>query len=83
MLHVSDAIRSTRNEDGGVVLDIEHGTLLRLNSTGALIFEWLREGDSESQIAVKIAEKFGVSQETAVNDLNEFLNALNQHHLLL
>ncbi len=83
MYRVSDSVRSTRNDDGGVLLDVKRGKLLRFNSTGALIFEWLREGQSELQIAARISERFEVSQETAANDLAEFLGLLKQQQLLL
>jgi hypothetical protein len=83
MYRVPDGVRSTRNEDGGVLLDIERGKLLRLNLTGALIFEWLREGQSELQIATRIGEHFEVSRETAENDLAEFIGLLKQQQLLL
>ncbi|MDT8069503.1 MAG: PqqD family protein [Terriglobia bacterium] len=83
MYRVPGGVRSTRNDDGGVLLDLERGKLLRLNSTGALIFEWLREGQSESQIATRISEDWGVSRETVENDLVKFLGLLKQQHLLL
>lgn len=83
MYRVPDGVRSTRNDDGWVLLDLERGKLLRLNSMGALIFEWLREGQSESQIVARITEDCGVSRETVENDLVEFLGLLKQQHLLL
>lgn len=83
MYRIPDGVRSTQNIDGGVVLDVERGNLLRLNRTGALIFEWLREGRNESQIAERMSNDFEISREMAERDLGEFLELLKRQHLLL
>jgi hypothetical protein len=82
MNRVSDAVRSTHNQDGAVVLDIQHGRILRLNTTASLIFDRLQQGQTDSQIIDEVCREFRVSQEIAQADLAEFLNSLAQQGLV-
>jgi hypothetical protein len=79
---VSAGVRSTRNEDGGIVLDIDHGQIFRLNPVGALILESLGKGCAEAEIAKEIAHQYSISEETAVADVREFLKSLEEHKLV-
>jgi hypothetical protein len=79
---VSTGVRSTRNEDGGIVLDIDQGQMFRLNPVGALILELLGKGRPETEIAKQIARQYGISEETAVADVREFLTSLQEHKLV-
>ena len=82
MYEVSTGVRSTRNEDGGIVLDIDHGQMFRLNPVGALILELLGKGRPDTEIATEIAHQYGISEETAVADVREFLTSLQEHKLV-
>lgn len=82
MYRVPDDIRSTRNRDGGVVLDLRCGKILRLNSTGALIVECLRHGYSEPQIVDQLSAECDVPMETIASDVSEFLRSLEERCLL-
>ncbi len=82
MYQVSAGVRSTRNEDGGILLDIDHGQMFRLNPVGALILELLGKGCAETEIAKEIAHQYSISEETAVADVREFLKSLQQHKLV-
>jgi Coenzyme PQQ synthesis protein D (PqqD) len=79
---VSAGVRSTRNEDGGIVLDIDHGQMFRLNPVGALILESLGKGCAETEIAQEISRQYSISEETAVADVREFLQSLEEHKLV-
>jgi hypothetical protein len=79
---VSVGVRSTRNEDGGIVLDIDHGQMFRLNPVGALILESLGKGRPEAEIAQEIVRQYSISEETAVADVREFLQSLEKHKLV-
>jgi len=76
---VSAEIRSARNADGGIVLDIDRGLMFRLNPVGALILEAIGKGCSEIEIAQEIAQLCSISEETAVADVREFVKSLKQH----
>jgi hypothetical protein len=79
---VSTGVRSTRNEDGGIVLDIDHGQMFRLNPVGALILDFLGKGRSEAEIAREIADQYNISLETARADMSEFLKSLEESNLV-
>jgi Coenzyme PQQ synthesis protein D (PqqD) len=79
---VSAGVRSTRNEDGGIVLDIDHGQMFRLNPVGALILESLGKGCAETEIAKEISHQYSISEETAIADVRQFLKSLEEHRLI-
>lgn len=82
MYEVSPGIRGTRNEDGGIVLDIDHGQMFRLNPVGALILESLAKGSTETETAKEISRQYCISEDIATADLREFLESLKKHNLV-
>jgi hypothetical protein len=56
--------------------------MFRLNSVGALILESLAKGSAETEIAQEIARLYSISEKTAVADVHEFLESLEQHKLV-
>jgi len=82
LYQVSAGVRSTRNEDGGIVLDIDHGQMFRLNPVGAMVLELLGKGRNETEIAKEIALQYGISEETSVADVREFLQSLEEHRII-
>jgi hypothetical protein len=82
LYEISNGVRSTRNEDGGIVLDIDHGQMFRLNPVAALILESLGKGCAEPEIAQEIARHYSISAETASTDIREFLQVLEGHNLV-
>jgi hypothetical protein len=82
MSKISDAIRHTQTEDGGIVLDILSGRMFCLNPVGSRIFELLVQGCDEALIAEDIARGCGVSTEAVRKDLHEFIEALKEHQIL-
>ncbi len=79
---ISAGVRSTRNEDGGTVLDIDRGQMFRLNPVAALILEWLGRGCAEIEIAREISRQYRVGEATAAADLREFIKSLEEHKLV-
>jgi hypothetical protein len=82
MYRVSAKVRSTRNQDGAILLDIPHGRILRLNTTASLIFENLQQTRTESQIIDTLVREFNISQEIARADVRQFLESLDQYGLV-
>lgn len=82
MYEVSTGVRSTRNEDGGVVLDIGQGLIFRLNSIGVLILEFIHEGLNETDIAREVARRYNVNIKEVETDVRDFLEMLRKHHLI-
>jgi hypothetical protein len=82
MHKVSDGVRSTHSEDGGVVLDVQHGQMFGLNLVGSKILQLLEGGSAEPAITAQISREFGIREEVVQADLKEFIETLTRHHLL-
>ena len=82
MYRVAEGVRSTHSQDGAIVLDIRQGQMFNLNLVGSRILELLKIGSTESAIVDQISREFGVSQDLAENDLQEFLSTLKKCHLV-
>jgi len=75
-------VRNTNGSDGGVVLDIRRNKVFRLNATGALIFEELKNGRNVNEVSLEISQKFNVAIDVANNDVNEFVAAMLTNRLI-
>jgi hypothetical protein len=82
MYQVCPGVRVTQNQDGGVVLDIDHGKMFRLNCVGSLIIGAVEKGHAAAEIAKQIAESFHISNDAALADVHEFLKTLERCHLV-
>jgi hypothetical protein len=82
VIRISESVRNTHNQDGGVVLDIRHGRMYGLNFVGSRILELVKQNFQEPQIAEEISLQFGVGLDTATSDVHEFLESLDKHGLI-
>ena len=82
MSEVSVGVRSTRNEDGGIVLDIGQGLMFRLNTIGVLILEFIQEGFNQTDITQEVARRYSVNIKEVETDVRDFLEMLRKHHLI-
>lgn len=82
MYEVSAGVRSTSNEDGGIVLDINQGQMFRLNPVGALILDRVEKGHSEAYISEDIARQYDIDGEVATTDVRTFLKLLAEYKLV-
>lgn len=82
MFKISGAIRSASTPDGAVLLDIQQGRMLSLNPMGSRVFEMLRGGLDEDQIADEISKDFGVDADYARTDVLDFIRTLQEHRVL-
>ena len=55
----------------------EYRQPLMLNESGALIWKAVVQGDSKEKIAKEFAERFSLSQEEALADIEDFLKELS------
>lgn len=81
-MKISQHVRTTITQDGAVLMNIKGGSMLTLNPTGSIIWQRLSEGHTPTQIASQLASEFGISQEQASADVNEFLEQLDAHQLI-
>jgi hypothetical protein len=56
--------------------------MFRLNPVGGLILDLLGKGRAETEIAQEIARQYSIGEETAVVDVREFLESLEQRRLI-
>jgi Coenzyme PQQ synthesis protein D (PqqD) len=82
IMKISEHVRTTMTQDGAVLMNIKGGSMLTLNPTGSIIWQRLSDGQTPAQIAAQLASKFGISQEQASADVNEFLEQLEAHQLI-
>lgn len=82
MIRVSEHVRRTHSQDGGIVLDLKHGRMFSLNLVGSKIMELLKQEYSPTLIAHEIARSFDVSAEVADHDVREFLDTLETYQLI-
>jgi hypothetical protein len=81
-MKVAEEVRCTQNQDGGIVLDIRHGQMFRLNLVGSRILALLEAGKDEPRIVEEISREFGVARKTANADVHEFIDALEKLYLI-
>jgi Transglutaminase-like superfamily/Coenzyme PQQ synthesis protein D (PqqD) len=66
------------SEDGCVLLDIERDRILKLNSVAAEMWKLLSTGQTESQIASNLSQKYRVSEERVANDVSALLRRIKE-----
>lgn len=76
MYSISPQVRSSYDHEGAVILDIDHGKVLRLNKTASFIFKQLTHNPNESEIVRRVTEAFQVPRPIARTDVHEFLESL-------
>ena len=62
--------------------EINFNSLITLNETGALIWNYINDGFNEDEIAAKIAEEYRISFETALTDVKAFINKMREADVL-
>ena len=65
-----------------VLLDVDAGTAVRLNSTGAWIWERLEQPHQVSELASGLAERFEIDEGRALGDVLAFAREMTRRDLL-
>jgi Coenzyme PQQ synthesis protein D (PqqD) len=81
-LQISENVRAMINQDGGILMDIEHGTMISLNICASQIWKKLQQKLPLDQIIEDISVEFQISRATAQQDVQDFLDSLQKHGLL-
>ena len=81
-MKIPEHVRTTVTQDGAVLMDIKGGHMVTLNPVGSIIWRQLSDGRTPEQIAARLASEFGIPQEQASADVNEFLEQLEAQHLI-
>jgi hypothetical protein len=83
MLKVNSEIVFREVDTQTVLVNANSGLYYSLNATGSFIFRLLREYEDHSEILQKLCDAFGVSEQEAQHDLNEFLREMSGERILL
>ncbi len=65
-----------------MIVKLDTGNYYSLNTTGGEVWTLIEKGASESQILTRIAELYGIDQNTATETIKSFLNHLIQEGLI-
>jgi hypothetical protein len=65
-----------------VVADVERSRLLGVNATGTTLWQQLEAGASRQALVGGLIESFGVSEQVAAADVDDFLDELRKRDLL-
>ena len=82
MLTFSQGARLSKSQDGGILLDLDHGVFFNLNPVGARIVELLQGTSVLSSIVETIVREFDAPEEIVKNDVDDFLARLREQRLL-
>jgi Coenzyme PQQ synthesis protein D (PqqD) len=82
MLSSVPHLRSVVDQDGAVILDIEHDAMLTLNSTGGYIWARFQQGKLIEEIISDLSRDTGVDAAVVERDVYAFLEQLKSRHVL-
>jgi hypothetical protein len=82
MIRVASRVRSLTNKDGAVILDIEHDTMMTLNSAGSFVWDRLNQGQDIDDISRELAAKTDADVFLVKNDLRMFVDELIEKRVL-
>lgn len=65
---------------GGELVDLN--AMININDTGAFIFKALETDTTPEEIVKLMTKEYDIDDETAKNDVNEFINVLRKNSML-
>lgn len=69
-------------DDDLVVLDLRSSTYFKVNGTGALLWDLLREPTTRQDLVAALVSRYGIDEGRAASDVDAFIQSLNQRKLL-
>ena len=81
-LHPVSHVIATATEDGMVLADPLQGTVRVLNEVGALIWGWLSQGMTTTEMERLLAARYDIAPDKAAADLRSFLAQLHTAGLI-
>lgn len=62
---------------------VDFNALIALNDTGAFLWEQLKDDKTEEQLADALLKEYDVDRANAASDVNEFIDSLKKHDLIV
>jgi hypothetical protein len=81
-IQIRPLVRSMRDTDGAILLDLKGGKYYSLNGVGAHIWDFMEKGAGTEEILSHLAETYGTPRETLERDLLNFVTALEAKGLV-
>ena len=81
-LTVAKGVRETVNQDGAVLLDIDQGLCFSFNPVGTRIWEMIKDGMSEGEIADALQREFQLPHAQLLSDISDFVTQLENMRLV-
>lgn len=82
MVSPASHLRSVTSRDGAAIFNDESSEVIRLNSTGAFVWERLQQGRSLEDIARELTAQTGGTATTIDSEVRAFTEELKRHRLL-
>jgi hypothetical protein len=79
---ISHSVRSTRTQDGRILLDVRRGQMFSVNVVGSEILELIEQGWDEARMAEEISRAYATTIEVARTDVHDFIEALRKDSIL-
>jgi phosphoserine phosphatase len=74
-------LHTISNLDGAAILDVDHGLISTLNTTGAYVWEELKRGVTPATIVDQLTQMTDQDASTVDHDVREFIASLKAYHL--
>jgi hypothetical protein len=82
MVSQAPNLKAIVNEDGAVILDIEHDLMSTLNPTGAYVWQGLQRGETIDTIIANLSCDTGEDSLLVEPDVREFVAELQKKQLM-
>ena len=82
MFTINNDVYLKEVDSGAVLLHLDSGEYFSINPLGLFIWQQITEQKSEAEILSAILDAYAVSEESAQQDLKEFLEALKEKDII-
>jgi hypothetical protein len=82
MVSQTPHLKAIVNEDGAVILDIDHDLMSTLNPTGGYVWQGLQRGETLETITANLVSETGEDYLLVERDVREFVAELQQKQLM-
>ena len=61
---------------------LDFGAVISLNESGAFLWSQLKESKTAEELAASLIAEYGIDNDTATTDANDFISLLTEHGLI-
>ena len=82
-MRIADKLIWRETDDGLVIVDPALGKVRVLNGVGADVWKMVEQGRKVEEIEGELVKAYGISAETATNDVRAFIDDLSARKLII